>query len=103
MTVEQVKVITDGALEAVVLRARKWRTSPAPWLASTWPRTRSSSAPRSGLPTGRRSMRQSAGKPAPPAPESARDTLNFPIKGKSWDPVTNPVAFTWLPMWPTRP
>ena len=40
-----------------------------------------------------------AGKPAPPAP-SARGNdkgFRFNSNGKPWDPVTNPIAFGWLP------
>lgn len=40
-----------------------------------------------------------AGKPPPPPPAQEIDTklLNFNANGKPWDPVTNPIAFGWLP------
>lgn len=40
-----------------------------------------------------------AGKPPPPPPvQDFNDTsLNFNVHGKSWNPVTNPIAFRWLP------
>ena len=40
---------------------------------------------------------KTAGKPAPPAPTKKHTSLNFPVNGKTWDPDTNPVNFSWLP------
>jgi hypothetical protein len=40
------------------------------------------------------------GKPVPPEPtvDGARGgSINFPVKGRNWDPVTNPIDFAWLP------
>jgi hypothetical protein len=40
------------------------------------------------------------GKPVPPEPtvDGARGgSINFPVNGRNWDPVTNPVDFAWLP------
>ena len=40
------------------------------------------------------------GKPAPPEPKvdgGRGGSINFPVNGKDWDPVTNPIAFAWLP------
>lgn len=40
------------------------------------------------------------GQPAPPEPtvDGARGgSINFPVNGKNWDPVTNPVDIAWLP------
>lgn len=37
------------------------------------------------------------GKPVPSAPALSKGNFNVPINGKDWDPVTNPVAFAWLP------
>jgi hypothetical protein len=38
----------------------------------------------------------------PPPPESTAGgarggSISFPVKGKPWDPVTNPIDFAWLP------
>lgn len=40
-----------------------------------------------------------AGKPPPPPPAQNFNNrgLNFNANGKPWDPVTNPIAFGWLP------
>lgn len=38
---------------------------------------------------------KASGKPPPKEPR--RNSLNFPMKGKNWDPDTNPIAFGWLP------
>ena len=39
-----------------------------------------------------------AGKPPPPPVRGINDKgLNFNANGKPWDPVTNPIAFRWLP------
>jgi hypothetical protein len=41
-----------------------------------------------------------SGKPAPESPGPLRPrggSINFPVNGKPWDPVANPVAFAWLP------
>jgi hypothetical protein len=39
-----------------------------------------------------------AGRPPPPPPSEDREgNFNFPVKGKQWDPVSNPIAFDWLP------
>jgi len=40
---------------------------------------------------------KAAGKPLPKSPADSRHDVDFPINGKPWDPVTNPVAFGWLP------
>lgn len=98
MTAAQVKVISDGALQQLAL-ARK-EVANVPGAAA-------------GIDIARDKIRQraqeridylkavdaakAAGKPLPKAPESDDDKLSFPIKGKDWDPVTNPVAFGWLP------
>ncbi|MBP8097983.1 MAG: hypothetical protein KAY03_01570, partial [Arenimonas sp.] len=98
MTPAQVKVISDGALQQLAL-ARK-EVANIPGAAA-------------GIDLARDQIEQRAderiaylkavdaakvaGKRAPKVPESTRDTLNFPINGKSWDPVSNPVAFAWLP------
>ena len=39
------------------------------------------------------------GAPAPPEPANAskRGSVNFPVNGKPWDPVSNPIAIGWLP------
>jgi hypothetical protein len=40
------------------------------------------------------------GQPAPPEPtvDGARGgSINFPVKGRNWDPVSNPVDIAWLP------
>ncbi|MCX7043787.1 MAG: DUF3667 domain-containing protein [Gammaproteobacteria bacterium] len=40
-----------------------------------------------------------AGKPPPPAPsmQGRNKGFSFNANGKPWDPVTNPIAFGWLP------
>jgi hypothetical protein len=38
-----------------------------------------------------------AGKPPPSPSDEDTDKFSFPVKGKPWDPVSNPVAFGWLP------
>ena len=39
------------------------------------------------------------GAPAPPEPANAskRGSVKFPVTGKPWDPVSNPIAIGWLP------
>jgi hypothetical protein len=40
------------------------------------------------------------GQPTPPEPtvDGARGgSINFPVKGRNWDPVSNPVDLAWLP------
>ena len=40
---------------------------------------------------------RASGKPLPPPARANGRSINFPINGKPWDPVTNPVALGWLP------
>ena len=44
---------------------------------------------------------RASGKPAPPPPSRGDDDrdkdFNFMMNGKRWDPVSNPVALSWLP------
>ena len=43
-------------------------------------------------------LNRKAGKAPPPPPSEDRDNnFNFPVNGKQWDPVSNPIAFAWLP------
>lgn len=38
------------------------------------------------------------GEPEPPAPKvQGKSSLNLPMHGKPWDPVSNPVDYAWLP------
>jgi hypothetical protein len=37
------------------------------------------------------------GKPLPDPPFATKDDFNFQFNGKRWDPVSNPIAFSWLP------
>jgi hypothetical protein len=39
---------------------------------------------------------RAAGKPLPEMPREEKN-FNFPVKGKPWDPASNPLAFAWLP------
>ena len=98
MTVEQVKVITDGALEQLVLARKEVANIPGAVAGIDLAQDKIKQRAEERIAYLKAlDAAKAAGKPAPPAPESARETLNFPIKGKSWDPVTNPVAFAWLP------
>jgi hypothetical protein len=98
MTAAQVKVITDGALEQLVLARKEVANIPGAAIGIDLAQDKIKQRAEERIAYLKAvEAAKAAGKPAPEAPESTRETLNFPINGKSWDPVTNPVAFAWLP------
>lgn len=69
-----------AALEVAEQRINEEAKKRAQWLADA------AAAKAKGLP-----------EPPPPGKANGGNSMNFPVHGKPWDPVSNPVAFAWLP------
>ena len=98
MTAAQVKAISDEALKQLALARKEVENIPgaATGIDLAQEKLKDRADQRIAYLASIEAAK-AAGKPLPKAPESQGNNLNFPINGKNWDPVTNPLTFGWLP------